>query len=106
MGYTLNKKDLVDILHECIVGDLIDDDDQYMEFVVGIAAIVSQHFGGDIKVETNPDHQDEKLLFIERNSQCPAEEGGTIYDKYDPDSDAAEQTREFEKNCQIQRNNA
>ena len=96
MAYVLTKKDLRDLLHECIVGDAIDDDDQFVDFINGIMGVVSKHWGGNFEVESDPNLQDEHLVFVTRDDNNP--EGPTIYDDYDPDSDEAEESREFMRN--------
>jgi hypothetical protein len=86
MPYILDKQDLANIMHEVIVGDAVDDDDQYMELIQDIMFVVTKHFGGVVgHVEANPDQQDAALVYIDRDDTIP--EGATIYDKYDSDSD-------------------
>jgi hypothetical protein len=93
MAWIIDAENLGDLLYGCIVGDTIGDDDQYIDFIDGIMAVVTNHFGGDFEVEYS---DDSLLVHITRNDEIPASEGGTIYDEYDPECEEAKESKKFE----------
>lgn len=87
MAKIINAPELAQIVKDAVEGDLIDDRDQYAEFLEGLADLLTKHFGGVRQTSAcGPDYPGDPLgwtVGIHLNDQVPPD--GGVWKDYDTD---------------------
>lgn len=83
MAKIILDKELGEIVHNCITDEFfIDDGDQYIEFLEGLARLVCEHFGGDVGNVSYDDDLGYSIAIHWNDSLMP---GGGPFENYDTD---------------------
>ena len=83
MSKILTDKEMLDIIRRTVIGNEIDDSDQYLQFMEDLGDVIVKHFGGKRGTADFQEGDDDFYLAFNISEEVP--EDGGIYKEYDTD---------------------